>query len=270
MSARPCTQTPSSAPADAANQPGTEPVPAHLARARLSRLVAALFSASIHGAADAVDAAAIESEIRDAAETLGIDPALAVAALRLLASPGGLHDAIGSKLGHTVQGECSPYQLEYARGDVFRQSQSLADLAGFYRAFGFEATGPDADRGDDIVTQWEFLSVLAFKHACAVRDADDAAATCRAAERSFLSEHAAAWMPAFFSRLRRAGAPDCVADLAEAVLRQWCAARNVQLGPSWLELREPSEDDATVTCGAPDQAQVELGPRMAAAMESVG
>lgn len=239
------------------------------ARAKLARLIAAAFSDDGEGAWGAMNKEAVAQEARDAAVAIGIDARLVDG---LFGAFSGSRDPAAEAqrlLGHTVRSECPPYELEYRSAEVFQQSQTLADIRGFYRAFGFDAAGPLADRADHAAAEWEFLAVLAIKEALA-RNATQVEC-CIAAQRLFLAEHAGAWMPAFFERIRRAGEASWLgraAELAEAVLRSWCAERDVVLGSRWLELRPVSEDDATITCGAP--GAVELGPTLAAALQEGG
>jgi TorA maturation chaperone TorD len=234
------------------------------ARAKLARFVAAAFS----DPADCMSRLLLETtasrEVRDSANLIGLESRLVELVLSIRGDDSEF-DAL-TLLGHTVRSTCPPYELEYRSAEVFQQSQTLADICGFYRAFGFEAAGPVADRADHVAAEWEFLAVLAIKEALAENDAQRAC--CIDAQKLFLSEHAAEWMPAFFERIRRAGPGSWlarVADLAEALLRHWCADRNVALGSRWLELRPVSEEDSTITCGAP--GAVELGPTLAAAMQ---
>jgi TorA maturation chaperone TorD len=168
-----------------------------------------------------------------------------------------------------VRSSCPPYELEYRTAEVFQQSQTLADIAGFYRAFGCDAAGSLTERADHIASEWEFLALLAWKESIAKRD--DQVACCIDAQASFLQEHAAVWMPAFFSRIRQAEPGSFLAhlaSLADLVLRDWCEALNVSIGSAWLELRPITEEDSTITCGTP--GAVELGPTLAAAMEAGG
>jgi TorA maturation chaperone TorD len=74
----------------------------------------------------------------------------------------------------------------------------MADVAGFYRAFGAEPSGPAAERPDHAGCELEFLSFLAAKR-LAAEDAgqDEHAAVCREAEEAFLRDHLGRWFPTF-------------------------------------------------------------------------
>jgi len=210
----------------------------------------------------------VENDLRAAAAALRIETRLIDAILVSFAAGGANEDAYSRLLGHTVRSDCPPYELEYRSAEVFQQTQTLADIAGFYRAFGFDTTGPLTERADHAATEWEFLAILSMKESLARREED--VDCCVSAQRSFLEDHAAAWMPAFFERIRKAESAlflSRVADLADVVLRQWCAGFDVVAGPKWLELRPISEEDSSITCGSP--GEVELGPALAAAMEGM-
>ena len=109
--------------------------------------------------------------------------------------------------GLVVSKECPPYEVQYCPQtfSVFR-SQHLADIAGFYHAFGV-APGRDApEREDHLACELEFLAWLVAKerHALAGEGDDwaERVATCRDAQRSFVTEHVAWWVPAFARALR--------------------------------------------------------------------
>ena len=64
--------------------------------------------------------------------------------------------------GHTLSKEITPYALEHLKNsDVFFRTQKLADLNGFYKAFGMEVES--IERADHISTQTEFISLLLLK-----------------------------------------------------------------------------------------------------------
>ena len=253
MSARKCTPIPSSLAA--------------LSRAKLARLIAAAFSEPRPDQAERLRHPTVQEEIREAARNLGIPSDNVAVFFAAMNGNTGFEEEYIRLLGHTVRSECPPYELEYRTAEVFQQSQTLADIMGFYRAFGFDVNGPVPERADHVATQWEFLAALSMMEAVAQNT--DKALTCIDAQRSFLREHAASWMPAFFERIRRAG-PDSgmahAALLGRALLENWCRVLDLEIGPRWLELREVTEEDSTITCGAP--GTVELGPGLAAAMEA--
>ncbi len=232
-------------------------------RAKLARFVAAMLSEPSPACLADLAHPEISGELYTAAAVLGIDAEL----IERLLTPRANSEFAESYvrlLGHTVRSECPPYELEYRASEVFQQSQTLADIAGFYRAFGFDAIGPLTERADHVATEWEFLSAISMMESLAT--SDEQVQCCRDAQCSFLTEHAANWMPAFFERIRRAEPRSFIADvisLADALLRQWCGTRRVAVGPEWLELRPIDEEDSTITCGAP--GAVELGPTLAAA-----
>jgi TorA maturation chaperone TorD len=251
MSDRKCMPTPSSIAA--------------LSRAKLARLIAAGFAEPCRENTNRFCHQAVQEEICAAARNLSLATAGPIAFFECLKDKGAFEQDYGRLLGHTVRSECPPYELEYRGSEVFQQSQTLADIMGFYRAFGFDVTGLSMERGDHIATQWEFLAVLSMMECIA--DKPEEASRCVDAQREFLREHAASWMPAFFERIRRSSPESALAklaDLAHELLRHWCAGLKVQIGPGWLELREITDEDSTITCGAP--GAVELGPHLAAAM----
>jgi len=240
-----------------------------LSRAVLARYLAELFSEPDEAWLVRMSSDETRWEVRRSAESLG----LPLGDANAIAIP-DIEDLLTERnrlFGHTVRSACPPYELEYGRGEVFQQSQSLADLAGFYSAFGFQSGGPMAERPDHLIAEWEFLSVMALKESIALNAGQaEAAQCCRDAQRAFLSDHAATWIPAFCNRLRAAQpAPFflAVTNLAEALMASWCSALRVSTGPAWLELRPVDEDDSTITCGADGDVQrVELGPTLAAAL----
>jgi len=109
-----------------------------------------------------------------------------------------------SVFGLVVSKECPPYETWYCPQtfSIYR-SQHLADIAGFYRAFGVE---PSTERPDFIGMELEFMAWLIQKelHARSTRGPEsDEVATCRDAQRTFLKDHLGWWAPAFALALRQ-------------------------------------------------------------------
>lgn len=110
--------------------------------------------------------------------------------------------------GLVVSKECPPYEVQYCPQtfSVYR-SQQLADIAGFYRAFGVEPGRDAPERADHIACEIEFQAWLVAKERHArSRSGDDwieRAELCLDAQARFAEEHFAWWVPAFASALRR-------------------------------------------------------------------
>lgn len=105
--------------------------------------------------------------------------------------------------GHTISKECPPYEGEYGQAHIFQQTQTLADIAGFYRAFGLELAADVHERVDHISVELEFMHFLCRKEAHGLQKghAPEGIAQGRAAQARFLSEHLGAWAPQFARRL---------------------------------------------------------------------
>ncbi len=90
------------------------------------------------------------------------------------------------------------YETEYGLPHEFRQSQELADLNGFYRAFGFELGGPVRERPDHLAVELEFMHALALKEAYAASAGEaDGMEICSDAQAKFLRDHLGRWMGPF-------------------------------------------------------------------------
>jgi TorA maturation chaperone TorD len=105
------------------------------------------------------------------------------------------------------------YETSYREGAQASGGQMLtmADVAGFYRAFGFQVRG---ERPDYLGAQLEFLALLALKEANALLEGrEEAAALCRQTRAEFAGRHVLPWLPAFEGRARGQGIA-CLAELA--------------------------------------------------------
>lgn len=104
--------------------------------------------------------------------------------------------------GHTISKDCPPYETEYGRAHIFRQTQDLGDIAGFYKAFGLEVSENIRERLDHISTQLEFMHFLTYKETYAQEHhGKEKVEICRDAQRKFLKEHLGRWTPLFLDRL---------------------------------------------------------------------
>lgn len=83
------------------------------------------------------------------------------------------------------------YSTEYLAKNEFQKLNYLADIMGFYRAFGVE---PDKDRPDSLSCVLEFMHYLVFKRLHALRgddsrDAKEKFFICLDAEKKFFADY---------------------------------------------------------------------------------
>lgn len=146
------------------------------------------------------------------------------------------------------------YETEYGLPHEYRQSQELADIAGFYRAFGFENGGAIRERPDYLSTELEFMHVLTLREACArVADQLEHIEIDVDAQRKFLRDHLAQWLPLLSKRLEQLTSGGVYSDLV-ALATAFVAAEADRLDaqPEPFHAREikPTPFNPDFSCGA--------------------
>ncbi|MEE9294980.1 MAG: molecular chaperone TorD family protein [Phycisphaerae bacterium] len=175
-----------------------------------------------------------------------------------------LQDTFNKLFGHAVRGKCPPYELEYQRGEIIQRASTLADIAGFYEAFGVTVTESAHDRPDHVAVECEFMSVLCTKEAHAIETADDDHLDiCLEAQRGFLRDHLARWLPAFADRVGQespGGFYGALAGFAAAFIAAECHRFDISVGPPTMEL-SPADpvQDTTITCATVDASAGSAG-----------
>ncbi len=138
--------------------------------------------------------------------------------------------ACNAVFGLVVSQDCPPFETEYLPSrDAFQRAQELADIAGFYQAFGLQPAPRRGLRPDHVALELEFVAFLLEKirmicspavPAGGRRRRSRAASTpdrpaaetatrgehekiCRDALRSFMTDHVAWWIPAFTCALEK-------------------------------------------------------------------
>jgi len=145
------------------------------------------------------------------------------------------------------------YETEYGRERAMFKANELADIAGFYRAFGFEMGGEDGtpEMPDHVSVEFEFYSLLLMKYGYLADNRDEAGCAIVAdAQKKFLREHLGRFVPAIAER------PGVVASPFYSALFGWCsevvraeAARiGVELERATWFSNQAEKDD--VCCGA--------------------
>jgi len=192
-------------------------------------------------------------EIAAIARGLGARPAGRDAVAELVeALDGVLPASLVGECARLFDGEvrCPPYEGSY-EADPFRHARQMADVAGFYRAFGAEVSG---ERPDHAGAELEFLSFLAAGRVAALAAGEEESAEiCRRAEDSFLLDHLGRWFPTFCrSVAREAHSPfyAALARLGERAVRRELSRRGLVPAPLPPRRRFAVEADV-VECATP-------------------
>lgn len=186
----------------------------------------------------------------DASAVAALQEAAAAAAPFLAGSP--LHELVGRALvsdieellpthTHLFTLSSSPdtptFETAYFSSDPTQQTNRMADIAGFYRAFGVDAGGTGF-RPDDISVELEFMSYLYRKQIYATEHLGaPRVAQTKKAQRMFLGEHLGRWAPELGRRVAlSAGGSEFYRALG-AGLDDWICAEAEAMN---LKLPEPT------------------------------
>lgn len=163
--------------------------------------------------------------------------------------------------GFVAHGAAAPYEMEYGLEHTHRQPHLLADIAGFYRAFGLQPLNATTERVDHISVECEFMYYLLLKQAHALQEGQvENAATCARAAEQFLKEHLGSWAPSFAMRLSKyapAGLIKASAEFCSIFITMECQERDIVPGPQDLPLRaaEEKEDPGCMGCATKPEGE---------------
>lgn len=160
-------------------------------------------------------------------------------------------------------GRCSLRETSY--GDAARllgKAANLADISGFYLAFGVHAAPVAAPPEDHISLELEFMSILGLKEAYALTQGwNERLQISREAQRKFVEEHVGTWIDALAEEVRTSDPHPFYAVLSELV-RQLVDAEVARLKASPLVISgsfaDPEMGGDTLQCPratAGDQVQ---------------
>ncbi|MCS7296315.1 MAG: molecular chaperone TorD family protein [Chloroflexota bacterium] len=157
-------------------------------------------------------------------------PLLALVAAAERASEPELRAQYVATFTHTTNPDCPAYETAYLCRDTFQQTHRMAELCGFYRAWGVQAQR-NGSRPDEIGVELEFMGFLAAKEWLGLHEGDPER-EARAAEGQllFFREHLARWAPTFARRLTACAQPGSFYALASAALQTWLADEAERLG----------------------------------------
>lgn len=122
-----------------------------------------------------------------------------------------------------------PYETSYMSPSLVGHVGELADIAGFYRAYGFEVHN---ERSDHLLPELEFASIAALMQARAIIENDqEAVETTQHAREAFLQQHIGCWVDDFAARLGREdpGNPYLpVVESAAALISHICESYGIE------------------------------------------
>lgn len=116
---------------------------------------------------------------------------------------------------------CSLHETAYGdAGRLLGKSATLADVSGFYLAFGLQPTPGDTHPEDHLALELEFMSLLALKEAYALAEGwHEHLEVTREAQHKFLQDHLGTWIDALDEQLRACNPHPFYATLGEALQR---------------------------------------------------
>jgi DMSO reductase family type II enzyme chaperone len=132
---------------------------------------------------------------------------------------------------------CSPNETSHTAKtpqEAWLKTYRLADIAGFYRAFGaeIEQGSERSEKADHIGIELEFMHLLAVKWAMAQeREQIEHAEICREATAAFLADHLGRWCADLAETLREGNATTTYL-LAAELLRDFVALDTDRVGPA--------------------------------------
>ncbi len=172
---------------------------------------------------DDVVAAMVETDLPQAREStaflpVDMDPELAAFGDQMTdISRSELKSLHGRVFSHVVSADCPPCEAFYTAKEIFQETSELADIAGFFKAFGL--TLAENERVDHISVELEFMHFLTYKEAYAQTHHDPARARfCRDTQRKFIRDHLGRWGTHFARLLDQkadGGYYSCLASLLE-------------------------------------------------------
>lgn len=157
--------------------------------------------------------------------------------------------------GHTTRGLICACETEYGADNAYHQPQQLADISGYYLAFGLQAATAADVRADHLAAECEFIDFMNRKEALflATRpDEEETLEVTRQASRTFMRDHLGRFGRAFAGRVMiedPQGWFGVLGAILEEVLEAECRRLEIAGGPVDLVVRPELPDRAPVACG---------------------
>ena len=145
-------------------------------------------------------------------------------------SRSALESAFVSLTTFSSSPDCPAFETAYFGSDAQQQTQRMADIAGFYRAFGVDS--PEGGyRPDDLPVELEFMAFLCRKEAYAAEHLGaPRTGQARRAQRLFLEDHLGRWAGRFGKAVALRVPVGHFYALAGETLASWLASECSLLG----------------------------------------
>ncbi|GAB7021059.1 TorD/DmsD family molecular chaperone [Halostagnicola bangensis] len=198
----------------------------HVHRARLYKLASLAFDRPGGDLEDALVSGDFADQLVESAEALADDQLCDHAEAVVEAAPTD-PDCVDERysdwatlFGFEKGGEIQQYQIEYAPGTLVTSTDTLADISGFYKAFGLSLEPDKRERSDHLCLQLEFLSHLSLQTASLKLDGDETGLEIVTdAQGAFLEDHLGRWIPRFSETVQEDSGVAFYRTLAELVER---------------------------------------------------
>lgn len=146
----------------------------------------------------------------------------------------------------------SLYETEYGRMRGMRKGHDLADIAGFYQAFGLVLDDADVhEMLDHLAVELEFYAMLLSKQRWLAEHGDEeGTAIVEDGRKKFLVDHLGSFLPAIVARPKLQESPvygPLLSWCADLVARE-CAALGV--APAPLDYLGDGEQEREMRCGS--------------------
>lgn len=155
-------------------------------------------------------------------------------------------------VGHTISKDCPLFETQYGAAHVYQQVHELGDIQGFYKAFGLDISEVEKERCDHISVEMEFMQFLLYKQAYALENhGEEKAQICVDAQKKFLKEHIAKWVPLFailFGRKSVEGFYNALSAMTKEFIRLEMKLMDVK-----TEMYKESDLNQDMVAGAPDE-----------------
>lgn len=198
-----------------------------LARASIYRLLSLGFSWPTEALWEAVEPARVGAGLLGPTIAAAVEQTAAALRRRTLAQ---LQEEHRQRFSLSASPDSPLSECAYSAKHVFQEVQELADIAGFYRAFGVEVSG---QRPDDLAVELEFCYLMSLKDAYAREQR--LPELRRASEdglRAFLHDHLGRWAENIGRRLEVLAAGTAYESLGR-LLREFVASEveYMRVGP---------------------------------------